>query len=323
MMRTFTRRSSEPLSAVPQVSVLRIERATLAAPAKLVHSRGAIPSVCLNCSGKQCMEFQPSELRHDAPPHARNACPVRAITYMESERTVSFSDECLRCGLCTLRCPVGAIFTDDDARPTTLPFGPSAYRDASEAEVAGFVTQTSRNTTIAATEARRWLARVLSNQAHRDQRTFYPLVGALLTAVGVYTVVTRAGDSNNRIDAVAVDEARSVPIEIKSPEEVEYINVKAVRQALENKVVMIGRSMYPTETDSSTLAVGYRYPNERSDVDELVQDVYGAFQVPIGLLALDTLYELVWRRYVCGDLSAPSVLRCHAPDGTGHFLVRG
>ncbi len=38
------------------------------------------------------------------------------------------------------------------------------------------------------------------------------------------------GDTSNRIDAVIIDEKKSIPIEIKSPSEVPYINIKSIRQ---------------------------------------------------------------------------------------------
>jgi hypothetical protein len=75
---------------------------------------------------------------------------------------------------------------------------------------------------------------------------FYEVIGDLLEYIGFHKVsVTRDGDTNNRMDAIIIDKVRSVPIEIKSPKEIEYINVKSIRQALENKIVFTVKEILP------------------------------------------------------------------------------
>lgn len=69
---------------------------------------------------------------------------------------------------------------------------------------------------------------------NRDQ--FYPLVGDVLRLLGLDCQVSRGGQNYNRADAMIVDRAQSLPIEIKSPGEETEVSVKAIRQALENKI---------------------------------------------------------------------------------------
>jgi hypothetical protein len=121
------------------------------------------------------------------------------------------------------------------------------------------------------------------------------------------------------MDAVINDPAESVPVEIKSPTETEYINVKAVRQAVENKVVMVARSMFPTRAATSTLAIGYSYPNQRSDVDELIEDVFGVYGINVGIVSLETLLILVWNRNMRGDTTGAKVLK--SLKGRAHATI--
>lgn len=66
---------------------------------------------------------------------------------------------------------------------------------------------------------------------------FYEYIGTLLKYAGFTNPhVTREGDVNCRFDATLIDSKHTVPIEIKSPREDKEINIKAIRQAFENKI---------------------------------------------------------------------------------------
>lgn len=128
---------------------------------------------------------------------------------------------------------------------------------------------------------------------------FYEVIGDILEEIGFNKVsVTREGDTNNRMDAIIIDDKRSIPIEIKSPKEVEYINVKSVRQSLENKIVLLSRKFYSTEIEVTTLAIGYDYPNDRSGVYETIDDIFDAFNIKVGIISLSTLLKMFYRKRI-------------------------
>ena len=87
----------------------------------------------------------------------------------------------------------------------------------------------------------------------------------------------------------------TAPIEIKSPTEEKTLSTKAVRQALENKVVNLARGGLNTTVDTTTLIVGYQIPNERGDMSLLIDDVFEAFKIRIGVIDLRTLSLLAIR----------------------------
>lgn len=124
---------------------------------------------------------------------------------------------------------------------------------------------------------------------------FYEVVGDILETIGFDKVsVTREGDTNNRMDAIIIDKSQSIPIEIKSPREIEYINVKSVRQALENKIVLLSREFYPTKPQTTSLSIGFSYPNDRSGVYELIDDIYETFNIKIGIIDFEDLLKLFY-----------------------------
>ena len=145
------------------------------------------------------------------------------------------------------------------------------------------------------------IKQVIRNVKKNDISQFYDLVGESLKAIGFKKViVSREGDTNNRMDAIIVEKETSIPIKIKSPAEVEHINVKSIRQALENKIILLSRKFYSTKRDTSSLAIGFLYPNERSTVFELINNIYDTFKINIGLVDFETIISLRWDAEVDG-----------------------
>lgn len=131
---------------------------------------------------------------------------------------------------------------------------------------------------------------------------FYEVIGDILEYLGFQKVsVTREGDTNNRMDAIIIDTTRSIPIEIKSPKEIEYINIKSVRQALENKIVLLSRGFYPTQDEVTSLAIGFQYPNDRSGVYELIEDINKTYGFKIGIIDFTDLLKLFYNKCEKGD----------------------
>lgn len=124
------------------------------------------------------------------------------------------------------------------------------------------------------------------------KEVFYPQISDLFTLIGFRCHASRAGINYERWDAIAVDDAYSIPIEIKSPTEEQFISVKAIRQALENKVILLSRQSYPTDWNTVTLAVGYYPPNERAEVSRLIADIKDTFGVRIGVIDFQSLLEI-------------------------------
>lgn len=132
--------------------------------------------------------------------------------------------------------------------------------------------------------------RLLSNMTIE----FYDYVGEMLNRIGFDTLVTREGDVNCRFDATIKDAVHTIPIEIKSPLEVNEINIKAITQACENKIVLLSRHFFPTKKETTSLAIGFEYPPSRSDVYELIDNIFDAYNINIGIVDTESLLRLVY-----------------------------
>jgi hypothetical protein len=120
---------------------------------------------------------------------------------------------------------------------------------------------------------------------------FYTLVGECFSSLGFNCHVSNFGVNYERYDAIILDAQRSIPIEIKSPTETEKLSIKAIRQALENKIIMLSRGFgaYQTQKEVTSLAVGYYLPDDRAEVSDLISAIKNAFGFNISVLDFKTL----------------------------------
>lgn len=124
------------------------------------------------------------------------------------------------------------------------------------------------------------------------QTDFYPLIADLLGFIfNRDSFAPSAGNNNMRYDVMIPDGKYSIPVEVKSPTEQEVLSVKAIRQALENKILLLSRKPYPTIFDVSSIACGYKVPNDRSDVYKLIEEIYETYKINISILDVETLIK--------------------------------
>ena len=128
--------------------------------------------------------------------------------------------------------------------------------------------------------------------ANMKQTEFYPLVADLIGYVfNRPAFAPSAGNNNMRYDVMIPDDNYSIPVEVKSPTEEEMLSVKAIRQATENKVLLLARKPYKTLFEVSSFACGYKLPNDRSDVYKLIEEIYDTYKINIAILDMNTLIK--------------------------------
>lgn len=134
-----------------------------------------------------------------------------------------------------------------------------------------------------------------ANHAGDTQTTFYPLITHLFQVLGLKSDYSRAGVNYQRWDACVWVGDYALPVEIKSPTEEVMLSTKAVRQALENKVILLSRGGLETRRELASLVVGNRIPNERGEMSNLIDDVFNTFGLRLGVIDLPTLAHLALR----------------------------
>lgn len=181
--------------------------------------------------------------------------------------------------------------TDANVNNIRLTISTNGAHSTSDVEVNSFVQQVLDAKSVG--ERKKDIIDKIFDDSITDTQTkFYPLVAMLFRVMGLDCQASRPGDNGARWDAIIVDSEESIPIEIKSPTEEQHLSLKAIRQALENKVILLSRGTHPTLPETTSLAVGYYLPNDRAEVTNLMSDFKTAFGYNIGIIDLKTLLTI-------------------------------
>lgn len=245
-----------------------------------------VEAACLRCPDTPCARYSSAE-RGGNGLVPEQVCAVDAL--QNTAVGVVVSDACFGCGLCVVRCSWGAIRFEQARATVALPT--EEYGDVDPSEHARERDRLRRERHWLDSDSEPFLAAVWSALAHLRQVPFYEFVCSLLTALGVPARASRHGDTSLRMDAVCPDPKASMPVEIKSPSETPSADLKAVRQALENAVIMRARETDPTEPTTPSLAIGFERVPQRSDARELAADIETTYGIRVRLLSVRTLLE--------------------------------
>lgn len=272
---------------------------------RLIGPHGQVQgAACLRCPS------QPCRTSGHAPDNAKaDLCPVGALRPASNDGAIYVGPECIGCGICAARCPVGALTRDGDG--TYKSHAPALLTDAVAAtpeRFAEWLGEATAGVPLDQVERAALVSSALNAAAPLLGRHFYPLVASLFRAVGVPATVSNQGDTSNRIDLELTDSEDPIPVEVKSRAEVASINVKSVQQALENKLAIARLRGRPGLSPSSSLVVGFDYPPDRSGILELIDDIENAFGIRIGLVSLRRLYELLLAVNLDGEVFDRSTL---------------
>ena len=181
--------------------------------------------------------------------------------------------------------------TDANVNNICLTISTNGAHSTSDVEVNSFVQQVLDAKSVG--ERKKDIIDKIFDDSITDTQTkFYLFVAMLFRVMGLDCQASRPGDNGARWDAIIVDSEESIPIEIKSPTEEQHLSLKAIRQALENKVILLSRGTHPTLPETTSLAVGYYLPNDRAEVTNLMSDFKTAFGYNIGIIDLKTLLTI-------------------------------
>lgn len=183
-------------------------------------------------------------------------------------------------------------YTFESAKSVGLLDKESSKHSRTKAKLLDTLAEANNNTSLA-------VSAVDSLAINMKQSEFYPFVADLFQIIlDSEARAPQAGVNNERFDVIIPDSEYSIPAEVKSPTEEMMLSVKAIRQAVENKVVLLSRytQHYPTQLNISSFAVGFNIPNERSDVYRLIEDIYNTYSINVSIVDVRTL---VTAAYYC------------------------
>lgn len=258
---------------------------------------------CISCAAQSCMKISSAE--QSIPEVAnlsiasnRDICPVNAIKWDPSTKQPSIDESsCIGCGLCVPRCPVGAIYMENNVAKISnrsnqtskiLDFIPTAPEQiARHYTQVRELPQIERSTPIQADQD---VTQVYTSIAGLADRELHILVRSALINVGINAVLTRKGDVHTRNDGIYSSESG-----IYGPLEIEFgaDSLEAVRAALDDVAVM--STVHGLAVSSQHPLVVVRFlPTERQSYWQVVGDTKEVLGIDVHTLSLGAILLLAW-----------------------------
>lgn len=278
------------------------KRTDWSSPATWEFSSGAEQqSVCISCIDEPCRRLSPREAQIDvigglSGDNNLEICPVSAIEWdSENEMPTISEEECISCGLCVLRCPVGAIQMDDsgevlisrdEAASKKIPLLPmNGNEDEQRAQINSFpavdVAYPVRPDGLVIEVSER----IAALGEERQLRA----VRNLLVEVGANALVRQKGLSAQRMDGFYQTDGAAGPIEV----EFGFDGQEAIRGILDD-VAIVHAKHGLDKSEQRPLVIFGSLLTKRQEYWQLLTDTKSVLDLEVATLTIGALILLAW-----------------------------
>ena len=278
-------------------------------PARLLLNGYWVSSFCLGCANPKCMYFSEEEIScHEFPDFAydrnNSVCPFSAMSWdYEADVPHINHDACIKCGLCAIRCPMGALYSSNGRITVSRPYEAGRFIQKVQYNNAGIQCQQQQLTPI---ERIAWhhrfqkesdvvLHSLYSSLSQIDGRSNIAnlLVRNLLICLGYHCAVSRIGDVYTRTDAVySGGYGRNYTL---GAIEIEFgrDTLDASRGILDDIAVFHSRNNIDKNTNSA-LVVCLSFPNRRQGYLQVIKDIRQVLNLEIQTFSVGALFMFAW-----------------------------
>lgn len=259
-----------------------------------------IASKCVGCKNHKCCMFEEDELKLDQfgiPVDIRtNVCPTDAIS-INKDGSISIDNyKCIECGLCLLRCPLGAIHLKNRSAMVevyeTIVDNPSKVDELKKDQMMKNIlsVRKSGNVLIANKDLIDHFYEKFSRLSSQYQIADI-LVRNLFVQLGCSYGIRRRGDVINRIDGILFKNGQIVLNEVELSEDV----LESPRAVLDD--IAIYKYKFAKSNDKlSGLITLAQLPNSRAEMWRVIEDIKKVLNIDIDVVTIGTLLLLVWNR---------------------------
>lgn len=299
-MQVFERKNAQRYIGVLKFKPEKIQYRE-GAPAQIIGEKNTF-AACMHCANPQCLFLHKLDIScgdvPDFPSEQSNeACPVGAISWDPSKDIpVINQNQCINCGVCAARCPIGAIYFDNGFKVSERNDDLLFVCGASD-EIVNQQKRQKRDLCSVARSGRllRETDELLSECYSKIERIrsndHNAIVRSVLVALGNQCAIRRIGDVYTRMDAVYSSlEGAFGAVEI----EFGHDTLDASRGILDDIAVLNTR--YGIKKENNTpLVVCLNMPNARQGYWQVVKDVMRVEGIRINTVSIGALMILLWR----------------------------
>ncbi len=286
-------RRVRPLESRPvfrlEVPAVAGSRSLVGATSLELESGALATSGCLACTDEPCRRFATDEVKRAARVETPAApdeavCPVDALSRDDDGVMVVDAAPCFGCGLCAVRCPVGAIWIKEEVGAAVVERPGSHYKSEylDESIFAELRTKLKQclnaeappfaDASIVSKQVE-WAEAALGDQL--GQRAFRLMVRNAFLLSGSASRLKIQGDNNAFAELVVDDGAWLAVVEIEPGGDL----LDALRRALAGSAISISRCGADPSELLQAIVVS-RLPNYRVDYYEVVRN----FQTRLGVV---------------------------------------
>ena len=266
-------------------------------------------SSCLRCLEPRCIQYSIDEIvveDFSSFPFdsQRNVCATDAIIWEEEDNSPKINaDLCIMCGVCLSRCPVGAIYFDQQQKTAKIWDEPNELfrlidKKVSEEEMDNLISTFDHvkreGCFLVETEEilRALKLKILEYVGKNGSQFSNILTRNLFIEIGIQASSRRLGDTNIRNDLILGQPGISL-----GTGEVEIGNdsLSITRKLLDDIVVLVSR--YGFDKDNLVpFAICFTLPNNRSEYWQVVKDIKDVLKIKIQTITLIGLFTILWSR---------------------------
>jgi len=254
---------------------------------------------CIGCADSPCISYKEDEISISGLSSLSfdqnlNTCPTSAIKLVKNSAVpVIDTNSCINCGVCTSRCPTGAIYLSDSGKMTV----------ASGARKCLQPSNGDNESTVKAFRKVAWSKPIIRDDdkvaltftASYDKASSISgsriqnlLSRNLLIELGLKAGSSRTGDVNNRMDVYVALAETSVATEV----EISSAQIDAPRSVLDSIAVLHGRHKIAKSQIDGLIIVG-ELPNSRSEFWAVLSDIESVLKIKIKVLTTTAAAILV------------------------------
>jgi ferredoxin len=289
------------------ISPIELNRREFGEPTRITFSdNGSANSACIRCIEPPCIKYSTEEITVRQMPEFPadlddSVCPSQAIQWP----TGSFSplvdrNLCCGCSLCLMRCPVAAIYIDEEGTAAVQGQPNEYFIECEEPvsqenieELIRLFCNASQGGSIPFDDdimLEKLHEKIIQVAAISPLQFPNLLARNLLCEIGLRSAIRRRGDVNIRMDLVF-----ETGYEVNGICEVEFrpeTMLEAPRDILDDIAVAISRYKWDREK-LVPIIIGLSLPNQRSEFWQVMQDIDTALNIKIGCLTIISLINLM------------------------------